>query len=356
MWPLASGLLACGGAHVDPGGVAGAGHAPCAACALAGGASGSSDLEAGAAGAADAAGAAGETAPGDAVVISEISFWQTVRVPLAIAGAAVPGNAPIVQNKEGILRVYVTPAAHFRARELAVSLELAAGDSPLLFESKKLIRASSQAGDFASTFNFPLDAPAISAGASYAVTLRDGQGGAVLARYPASDRSPLGTQSSGSSLDVVVVPIVVNGVAPDVSARTLASFRARVLSMYPVSELAFTTHAPLDTTIAVAANSGWDELLDALLAMRAADAPAANVYYYGMLSPVTGFADYCAKDCTVGLSVVADAADVEDRGSIGLGIFADGSNADAPDTMAHELGHALGRDHAPCDVSLKDSG
>jgi len=136
----------------------------------------------------------------------------------------------------------------------------------------------------------------------------------------------------------------------------LAIFRARVLSMYPLADISISARAPITTAIAVSSNAGWDDLLDALYAQRAADAPAANVFYYGMLTPTSSFNSFCVTDCTVGLSVVTDPEDVEERGSVGLGIFSDGSNSDAPDTMAHELGHALGRDHAPCAVSLQDSG
>jgi hypothetical protein len=67
-----------------------------------------------------------------------------------------------------------------------------------------------------------------------------------------------------------------------------------------------------------------------------------------MFTPTARFNDYCTASCTVGLSQVAGPDEVEYRGSIGLGIFPDGSDNDAPDTMAHELGHALGRRHAPC--------
>ena len=37
-----------------------------------------------------------------------------------------------------------------------------------------------------------------------------------------------------------------------------------------------------------------------------------------------------------------------------FGLFAGSGTDDAWDTVAHELGHALGRDHAPCDVDPSD--
>ncbi len=289
------------------------------------------------------------------MTISEVSLWQTLRVPLELNGADVAPNAPIVANKDGILRVYVAPSARFQARALSVELSFGSAGNTAPFTSTKLIRGASEHSEFGSTFNFPIDATRIVPGASYAVHLLDGEGGPELDRYPASDVSRLSVASAGT-LHVVLVPLVVGGVMPDVSAAKIATFRARVLSMYPLSELSITTHDPVTSGIAVGPSAGWDELLDSLYALRAQDAPADNVFYYGMFTPAATFYDYCVTDCTVGYSVVADASDVADRGSVGLGIFSDGSNSDAPDTMAHELGHALGRDHAPCDVSKQDAG
>jgi len=338
--------------------------APCTACADAG-AGGAPDRpiadaaappsagggEAGAAGEAGAGGEAGEAgAPSadDGVSISEISFWQTVRVPLEIAGAPVPPNAPLVAGKEGMLRVSVSPGQRFRARTLSVALELGTTNGELPLTSTKWIRGASEPGQFTTTFNFPIDAAHVLVGSNYSVTLQDGAGGPELDRYPAAGRTLLQLVSAGDTLNVVVVPIVVGGILPDVSARVLEKFRARVLSMYPLADLTLTTHAPLTSSVAVGPDRGWDQTLDALYALRAADAPADNVYYYGLFTPTKRYDDYCTSSCTVGLSQVAAADEVEYRGSIGLGLFADGSNSSAPDTMAHELGHALGRFHAPC--------
>ena len=299
----------------------------------------------------DAAGAAGESGASfvdDGVSISEISFWQTVRVPLEISGAPVPPNAPLVAGKEGMLRVFVLPGQRFRARTLSAALEFGTTNDEAPLTSTKWIRGASEQGQFTTTFNFPIDAEHVLVGSTYSVIVRDGASGPELARYPATGRAALQLVSAGNTLNVVVVPIVVGGIVPDVSARLLEKFRARVLSMYPLADLTLTTHAPLQSSIAVGPDSGWDQTLDALYALRAADAPSNNVYYYGLFTPTKRYDDYCTSSCTVGLSRVATPDEVEYRGSIGLGVFADGSNSGAPDTMAHELGHALGRFHAPC--------
>ena len=304
------------------------------------------------------AGAGGAWVVPDGVAISEISFWQALRVPLELKGANVPPNAPLIVNKGGILRVYVAPDEGFQARPLSALLEFGGPTTAQPFESKKLIRGASVDGQFTSTFNFPLDASAVLPNSSYSVTLSDSSDGQVLDRFPKAGRADLGvvSVSPSNALQLMIVPLTVAGIEPDISAPTLATFRARLLAMYPLAEVSISTHARITSEIAVGPEKGWDELLDSLYALRAAETPAANVFYYGLFTPKQSFDDYCVTNCTVGYSIIADADDVDSRGSVGLGIFSDGSNSDAPDTMAHELGHALGRDHAPCDVTLQDSG
>ncbi len=351
------------------------GHEPCGECtaggqaasgasSVAGAEAGGAPSEAGAASddAGSAATAGAEAAGAGAVVggvtIAEVSFWQAFRVPLEIAGKPVAPNAPIITGKDSILRVFVAPDAKFLAHSLSAVLELAGSAGLVTLESKKAVRAASSNGEFGSTFNFPLEPAQVAADTTYSVTLSDITTGDVLDRYPARDRAAVGAVSASPSnrLEIVLVPITVGGLSPDVSAEKIAIFRTRVRSMYPVAEIAISVHAKVSSALEVGPDTGWDALLDVLYALRASDAPPANVYYYGLFTPQPSFDDYCTKDCTVGLSIVADEDDVDSRGSVGLGIFADGSNADAPDTMAHELGHALGRQHAPCSISKANSG
>ena len=353
--------VACSGAGENERSNTGAGgHAPCVECSQGGkgvesdGGAGAEASSAGSSGADDsgAGDSGGAPATGDGLALSEISFWQALRVPLELAGAVAKPNAPVILNKAGILRAYVTPDAGFVPRQLSAVLELGADTNVKTVESKKLIRDASEDSDFLTTFNFPIETDQVIAGAKYSITVRDGTGGRVLARFPSAGRSPLGAESVAlhNTMQIVLVPIVVGGIEPNVSAPVVAKFRTRVLAMYPLADVTITLHPAVTSTVKVGPDKGWDELLDSVYALRAKDAPAANVFYYGLFTPTKTFDDYCTAACTVGYSIVAELSSEEDRGSLGLGIFADGSNSDAPDTMAHELGHALGRDHAPCET------
>jgi hypothetical protein len=60
--------------------------------------------------------------------------------------------------------------------------------------------------------------------------------------------------------------------------------------------------------------------------------------------PTETFGEYCNGGCTAGIGYVAGASSGSYRVAAGIG-FADQSSAS---TMAHELGHNHGRNHAPC--------
>ena len=100
--------------------------------------------------------------------------------------------------------------------------------------------------------------------------------------------------------------------------------------------------------------TGWDDALAQLYAARDADTHADNDYYYGVLTPGTSMDDYCAGSCVVGLSNVASRTQAQYRGAIGPGYFSGAKDTFSQETMGHELGHALGREHAPCETDDAD--
>jgi hypothetical protein len=116
--------------------------------------------------------------------------------------------------------------------------------------------------------------------------------------------------------------------------------------MYPVEDVTIDVRDPYDFDASVTGDgNGWDTLLNSIVSLRAADATPDDVYYYGLFVPNDSFYKYCDRGCVAGLSgLISSAVDPHGRASIGLGY----SNEESAKTMAHEIGHAHGRPHAPC--------
>jgi hypothetical protein len=257
------------------------------------------------------------------------------------------------------VRVYVAPDATWSAHEVTAELLLQDGTSaaPLVRDTKTISVASTD-DDVNSTFNLAVPAASLTAGASYAVAIRDASiapgdmGPLGTAEFPAMGQlEPLGAESTGPGLKVVVVPIRYNadgsGRLPDTTPAQIEAYRAEMMTHYPTAKVDVTVRAqPMDTDVALdAQGGGWDDVLSQLVQLRADDGVAADVYYYGAFEPAETADEYCAAGCVLGLSGLAsDATDATVRASIGAGY----TSGESPQTMAHEVGHAHGRPHAPC--------
>ncbi len=288
--------------------------------------------------------------------ISSISVYQGVEVPIMKQGSAV-GNAkaPVVQNRPAMLRVFVTPASGFKSRDIVAQLEISGAKAQQL---KQTVSGASNETDLKSTFNFEVNPADIKGDTQYAVTLMEAsgqsQGSTNGARFPGSGMQALGAKSSNGTFKVLLVPLVVNGVQPDTSNARVQAYHDRLMQLYPVSGVDIKLRQAYNYGGSVSPNgSGWANILQTLQSLRQQDGNVANnVYYYGVLTPTQSLSQYCGGGCVAGLGSEPQPNDVYQRGSVGLGYFPQGGSAgvsaDSPTTMAHELGHALGRLHAPC--------
>lgn len=287
------------------------------------------------------------------VTISEVSFNQAVKVGVFADGSRVETAVPIVSNRPARVRVGTKPAKGWTRKDVKAVLTLknAAGVA-VNFEAKRSVGPNpSTDADLSSTFNFDVPGEAIDGTTAISVTLFPGAGGESLARLPEGDAfEPLLAKSSGAQLKIVVVPVRYGADAsnrvPDTSPDTLAAYAATVYSLYPAAKVEITAHEPYDWADPILADgTGWDSLLEAMVALRAADKAPRDVYYYGLFKPAESFWKYCAKGCVAGLSgLLTNPLDATGRASIGVG-YSDDQSAT---TMAHEIGHAHGRSHAPC--------
>src|SRR4029079_13403049 len=70
----------------------------------------------------------------------------------------------------------------------------------------------------------------------------------------------------------------------------------------------------------------------------------AAKYYFGLLKPTNTFQEFCRGGCTAGISYIGNLRQTGTRVGLGLA-YGDELSAGI---MAHEVGHAHGRPHAPC--------
>jgi hypothetical protein len=95
----------------------------------------------------------------------------------------------------------------------------------------------------------------------------------------------------------------------------------------------------------------WGNLLQAVNELRDSADESPNTYYYGMFNGEASIDAYCRFGCILGLSLLAPPnGGPYFRASIGVGF----SGQYSAETLVHEVGHAHGRDHAPCGLSDAD--
>lgn len=295
----------------------------------------------------------------DDVTVQDIAIFQAVRVNVVKGGERVAADgAPIVAGRRGVIRVYVQPNDGV-SRAVTCVLSLKSGGKQL--EAKKVTKTISAASDDAkpaTVFDFDLKPEEVTADLSYSVSLVADEAAPAAsapatsdARYPrAGDFEALGATESSSVVKVVLVPVQYmadgSGRLPDVSEDQVEVFRQTMLSLYPVAKVDITVREPFVWQNAIGGNgSGWDTILNAITRLRSQDRAPADVYYYGAFAPRTSFGSFCSQGCVTGLSsLVQNPADSMMRASVGVGY----TGPRSAETMAHEIGHAHGRPHAPC--------
>jgi hypothetical protein len=295
------------------------------------------------------------------LTISEIAVFQGVKVSIAKAGVKVAPTArkmPIVAKRDGLVRVYVTPNAGWTPHAVTAELHLVGATAFPILKDTKTISAASSDGVPASTFNFDVPGASLPAGAKYFVQLVDATVAPVAtnvknaAQYPMDGTvDTVDTVTGSDKLKITLVPVQYNGDGsgrlPSTSPAVLDALKKKTLELYPVPDVELTVHAPVAFagTISADGSQGWDNVVTGIAQLRAQEAVAADVYYYGVFAPAASFAAYCPQGCVLGLaSGIPAATDATQRAAAGV-LFGD-ENTVA--TMPHELGHTHGRSHAPC--------
>jgi hypothetical protein len=298
------------------------------------------------------------------LAITEVAFFQAVKVPVITAGkpvAKTARNAPVVAGRPALVRVYVAPGEGYTPGAVTAELRLFDGETRLpAIKDTKTITSESTDEVGSSTFNFEVPAESLPAGVTYQVflTAKGGEvpAGAVDTRIPKDGGvQDLQVETSGK-LKIVVVPVQYDadgsGRLPDVSATQLALYKSVFMARFAASEVEITARAPLPYASAISAGgAGFSAILNTIQNLRRSDGAANDVYYYGTFAPKTSFGSFCQGGCVTGLSSVVENPKTSFlRASVGVGF----PGEDSVDTAAHEVGHAHGRHHAPCQTQDYD--
>ena len=293
------------------------------------------------------------------LAITEIALFQGVKLSLMKDGAAAKNAyASPVAGRPGLLRVYVKPGKGYHERALTAELTLhSSGGTDAVRLTKMNVNQASTEGAINTTMNFTIAAEDIAQGASFKVRIlnppdmipADG----TRAQYPQDDSAASFNALSSGKLRVKLVPVRydTDGSArlPDTSAAQVERYRTAFLEQYPVTDVEVTVRDAIAWTSGITANgSGFDNILEEMVSVRAQDRPSSDVYYMGIFAPATSFQKYCGSSCITGLSgLISNPSDSQGRASVGIGF----TGSDAAGTCVHEVGHAHGRELSPCNVS-----
>ena len=154
--------------------------------------------------------------------------------------------------------------------------------------------------------------------------------------------------SFAPTLRVKFVPVRYDadgsGRVPDMSAAAVENYRNTLYKLYPASRVEVAVRDHLRWPLVVKPDgNGWDQLLDALIETRSDDRAADDEYYIAVFDPADSAHEWCSGGgCVLGIAPQAMLRDVYLRVAMITGY------PDNEGTLAQELGHAMGRAHAPC--------
>lgn len=296
------------------------------------------------------------------IKVKDVAVFQGVKVPVVKDGSVYDGKvtSPVVANRPGIVRVYVETDSSFEKQKVTAELRLVGpeGETYPTIRETKSIAGESEEDDPDTTFNLEFPASSFPEGVSFQVWLTSPDGAQTDeaassdARYPQDGTlwQDLGAEKSGK-LRVVLVPVVYeadgSGRAPATDDKQLDLYRNTLMARYPTSEVELTVHKPFKYEEVIDGRSGqsFSDILAAIRELRYKDDVDEDIYYYGVFMPTKSFSTFCVGGCIAGLSTVAEDYKQDTlRASVGVGY----PGEDSANTLAHEVGHAHGRQHAPC--------
>lgn len=288
----------------------------------------------------------------NSLTIREVAIYQGVKRPLTGEDVPFAPDVPLISGREALLRVFYRPRRALLGRTLTGRLTWTADGQTQTFTATATALGVSTELGLPSTMNFKVPASAMTSRVDWSMEIRlaetcpPPERPTPPVRIPASGTLALESRPVGT-LNVTLVPFryLPDGSdrLPDLSDEQLRAYRNALLGMLPVEDVALTVREPVDWARHINGSVGsWSALLAELYAVRARDNPPDSTYYYGLVQPTEAYRNYRGR--VAGVASLPAPADVANRGGVGLGHGVPFTT----NILVHELGHAMGRRHAPC--------
>jgi len=259
------------------------------------------------------------------------------------------GTLPLVAGKDGLLRVFVKAnVANTAQPKVRVRWYNAGGTLAQTWTIQapaSSVPTTVSTAPLTASWNVAVPGNLITPGVSVLADVDPdgavGENSKTNNQFPVSGTPLPLTVTAVSTFQATLIPVSQSGLRPTLTADDLPLWTGRLALMGPLGTVDAQLGATYTTTTTLASDgTGWSTLLSEIEAKRVAEG-ATSRYYFGAVS-------VSYRSGTAGLGYVPGSAAGGYRSAIGwdkIG-YQDGGNF--PEVYAHEVGHNLGRRHAPC--------
>jgi hypothetical protein len=279
------------------------------------------------------------------VRVGLVEAAQAVFVKLGDAGMVLPSidrNAPIIEHRALFLRAHVITDSGWAPRKLRAVLTLSLEGAPMQLEDSRMIAGPSDTEKLESSFNFLVPAAMVQprtelSVAVYEIGPASGPEPATPPRFPRTGTADLGVRAGKMVMDVVLVPVLGPSGKLDDSLPRRKRLESYLADVYPVQKMNVRWREPLVITAKIA----WMDAFKKLQQAREDDGAKPAEYYHLLMAKED------SSDGFLGLGRVAGPAASEGPNRIAMTNVSNHAVDSEMDTVSHEMGHNLGRQHAP---------
>jgi hypothetical protein len=283
------------------------------------------------------------------ISITQVAIYQGPKRVLMQDGVSQPPGVPLVAGRPAFLRLFHRADGAYDGQQVLARLEL--GGVTVGEGLVGPLQPESIEEDVGTSVGFPISGELVASALDYKVSL-------LQERLPEADNpaarwsESVAVEGKKNTFRMVIVPYRYDadgsGRLPNTSPEQLEIIKSRFMGMYPVSNVEITVHEPVPWSgILGPQGDGWQQVGFNLLGLKNSEGVGADVYYYGMFNPAANLYAYCGTGCLLGVTLLNNNPPETGQAYLRLALGV-GFDNEAPNTCAHEIGHAHGRAHVNC--------